>query len=181
MGNVGVSGQLVDGRLLTRLRPSRPADAGLLAAWRAVAGSPYEDWGGPPAPGVPADGRPAPPVGGAELVVTDAADQPLGTVSWHAVLHGPNLGSQALEIGISLQPEARGRGHGSRAQAMLAQLLFTTTAVHRIQALTDVANLAEQRALDRAGFQWEGVLRGAQWRQGDWHDLVCYARLRADA
>ncbi|MCW2707301.1 MAG: hypothetical protein JWM22_1143, partial [Frankiales bacterium] len=34
--------------------------------------------------------------------------------------------------------------------------------------------------LERAGFQREGVLRGAQWRQGGWHDLVSFARLRDD-
>ena len=26
----------------------------------------------------------------------------------------------------------------------------------------------------------EGVLRGAQWRRGAWHDLVAYSRLRTD-
>jgi RimJ/RimL family protein N-acetyltransferase len=53
--------------------------------------------------------------------------------------------------------------------------------VHRVQASTDVLNVAEQRALERAGFQREGVLRGAQWRRGAFHDLVSYARLRTDA
>ena len=36
------------------------------------------------------------------------------------------------------------------------------------------------RALERAGYHREGVLRGAQWRAGAWHDLVLYARLRGD-
>jgi RimJ/RimL family protein N-acetyltransferase len=113
-------------------------------------------------------------------VGTDPDDQPIGTVSWHPVLYGPNLGSQALDIGISLRPWAQGRGHGSRAQRMLARYLFATTPVHRVQASTDVANVAEQKALARAGFLREGVLRGAQWRQGTWHDMVSYARLRED-
>lgn len=169
-----------DGDLLTRLRPPNGDDVGLLAAWRADPGSPYEDWSGPPPPGFGDARRLPPPAGGGELVIADADDLPIGTVSWHPVLYGPNLGSQALDIGISLRPYARGQGHGSRAQAMLARLLFTTTAVHRVQASTDVTNIAEQRALERAGFTREGVLRGAQWRQGDWHDLVTYARLRED-
>ena len=45
----------------------------------------------------------------------------------------------------------------------------------------DVENVAEQRALERAGFTREGVLRGAQHRRGRWRDLVLYARLRDDA
>ena len=169
-----------DGSLRTRLRPALDDEAALLAAWRDDPQSPYEDWSGPAAPGDDGARLPA-PAGGGELVVADAADDPLGTVSWHAVLHGPNRGSQALDIGISLRPFAQGQGHGSRAQRMLWQYLFATTPVHRVQASTDVTNVAEQRSLERAGFVREGVLRGAQWRQGGWHDLVSYARLRGDA
>lgn len=85
-----------------------------------------------------------------------------------------------MDIGISLQPYAQRQGHGSRAQRMLARYLFTTTSVHRVQASTDVENVAEQRALERAGYLREGVLRGAQWRRAAWHDLVSYACLRYD-
>ncbi len=170
-----------DGVLLTRLRAARPDDDALLAAWRAQPCSPYEDWGGPSAPGVQEEVPVLPTAGGGDLVVTDAADRPIGTVSWRPVLYGPNLGSQAMEVGITLRPSARGQGHGSRAQRMLASYLFTTTTVHRVQATTDVENVAEQRALERAGYRREGVLRGAQWRLGCWHDLVSYACLRDDA
>ncbi len=170
-----------DGVLLTRLRAPRPGDDVLLAAWRAQPCSPYEDWSGPAPAGVPAEVQVPPTAGGGDLVVTDAADRPIGTVSWRPVLYGPTPGSQAMEVGITLQPFARGQGHGSRAQRMLASYLFTTTRVHRVQATTDVDNVAEQRALERAGYTREGVLRGAQWRLGGWHDLVSYACLRDDA
>ncbi len=169
-----------DGTLLTRLRPARPEDAPLLAQWRSDPCSEFEDWSGPQAPGIADSLRVLPPAGGGDLVVTDGEDRPIGTVSWHPVLYGPNLGSQALDIGISLRPFARGSGHGARAQRMLARYLFTTTPVFRVQASTDVRNIAEQRALERAGFSREGVLRGAQWRQGAWNDLVSYACLRED-
>ena len=43
-----------------------------------------------------------------------------------------------------------------------------------------VDNLAEQRALGTAGFQREGVLRHAQFRAGEWRDVVLYSRLRHD-
>jgi RimJ/RimL family protein N-acetyltransferase len=169
-----------DGVLLTRLRPPRAEDAALLAAWRAAPASPFDDWSGPEPPGVGSDVHLLPPHGGGSLVVTDAEDHPIGTVSWRPVQYGPNLGSQAQDIGIALRPESRGQGHGARAQRMLAQYLFATTPVHRVQATTDLDNVAEQHALERAGFRREGVLREAQWRLGDWHDLVSYARLRQD-
>ncbi len=52
--------------------------------------------------------------------------------------------------------------------------------MHRVQASTDV-DLAEQAALRRAGFAFEGVLRGAQWRAGQYRSLQSWARLRTDA
>jgi RimJ/RimL family protein N-acetyltransferase len=64
---------------------------------------------------------------------------------------------------------------------MVAEYLLRTFPVHRVQASTDVTNEPEQRALERAGFRREGIIRGAQWRLGEWHDLVSYARLRDDA
>jgi RimJ/RimL family protein N-acetyltransferase len=101
-----------------------------------------------------------------------------GSVSWHPVQHGPNEKSVCWNVGISLFPEFRGRGAGTQAQAMLAEHLFATTTVNRLEASTDVENVAEQRALEKAGFTREGVLRGAQWRRGAFHDLVLYSRLR---
>ena len=49
--------------------------------------------------------------------------------------------------------------------------------VHRVQASTDVANIAEQRSLERAGFVREGVARGSQVRADGRHDLVLYSCL----
>src|SRR6266567_2788049 len=40
----------------------------------------------------------------------------------------------------------------------------TTATAHRIEAATEVGNVAEQRALEKAGFTREGVLRGSGWR-----------------
>lgn len=166
---------------MTRLRAARPDELEQLERWKAEPASPYEDWSGDPPPGVERAERLGPPPGGGQLVVTDDEDLLLGSVSWHARTYGPNAGSSVFDFGISLRPHARGQGHGSRAQRLLADYLFATTPVHRVQAETDVENTAERRALVRAGFTEEGVLRGAQWRGGRYCDLVSYARLRTDA
>jgi RimJ/RimL family protein N-acetyltransferase len=113
------------------------------------------------------------------LLVT-LAGEPVGAVQWHTVTYGPNAGSRALNIGISLEPAVRGRGVGAAAQRFLADYLFSHTAVHRVEASTDVANVAEQRSLEKAGFTREGVLRGAQFRRGAWRDMVLFSRLRTD-
>jgi len=165
--------------VVTRLRPARPEEAELLARWREEPAGPFEDWSGPPPPGAEHTAF-QPGAAGGELVVTAEDDRPLGTVQWRPVPYGPGPGSIAFDIGISLRPSEQGRGHGSRAQRLVADYLFVTTAVHRVTASTDVDNVAEQRALLRAGFTREGVLRGAQWRAGSHHDLIGYARLRTD-
>jgi RimJ/RimL family protein N-acetyltransferase len=106
--------------------------------------------------------------------------QALGTISYHRVQNGPNAESGAWMIGIELVPEARGRGYGTEAQRLLADWLFETTELNRVEAQTDIDNVAEARSLARAGFTREGVLRGAQFRAGRYHDLVVYSRLRSD-
>ena len=116
---------------------------------------------------------------GAGTLVVETTDGTLvGSVSWHTVHHGPSAACRALNIGISLFPEHRGRGYGSAAQRQLAEYLFSTDVVERIEASTDVDNVAERRALESAGFSEEGVMRHAQFRAGKWRDVVLYSRLR---
>jgi RimJ/RimL family protein N-acetyltransferase len=114
------------------------------------------------------------------VVARNADGQAVGHVSWHQVHYGPNPESSAWNIGNSLVPGARGQGLGSEAQRLLAQHLFATTALRRVEAVTDVENAAEQGALARAGFTREGVLRSAQYRGGRWHDVVIWSAIRDD-
>jgi RimJ/RimL family protein N-acetyltransferase len=58
--------------------------------------------------------------------------------------------------------------------------LFAHTAVHRIEASTQPENVAEQRALLKIGFRREGVLRGAEFRNGSWCDVVVFGLLREE-
>jgi len=102
----------------------------------------------------------------------------IGTMSWHAVHYGPTIGSRAWSMGIALAPEWRGQGWGTIAQRLLADHLLESA--HRVEASTDLANVAEQRSLEKAGFDREGILRRAQLRaDGLHHDLVMYARVRS--
>jgi aminoglycoside 6'-N-acetyltransferase len=116
----------------------------------------------------------------AGVLLTALGDEVIGDVEWHKQPYGPPGAGYALNIGIRLLPAYRGRGHGTAAQRLLTEYLFATYPIQRVEAATDVENLAEQGALENAGFTREGVLRAAQWRAGRWHDLVVYGRLRTD-
>ena len=118
--------------------------------------------------------------GGALLVVERETEDIIGSVSYHQIAYGPNEGSQAYNTGITLSPDYRGKGYGSEAQGLFADYLFSTHPVMRVEAATDVTNVAEQRALEKAGFTREGVARKAQWRAGAWHDLIVYSKLRGE-
>jgi len=150
---------------LVRLRPARAAETG------PATPSPFEDWGPSLDPAAAVEP-------GRFLVECDG--EVVGDVSWRPVWFGPTHGSRSWEIGIALAPSARGRGIGTAAQRLLVEHLFDTTDVYRIQASTDIENLAEQRALERAGFVREGVLRQCQVRADGRHDLILFSRLRDD-
>jgi RimJ/RimL family protein N-acetyltransferase len=116
------------------------------------------------------------------LIVEEVADtaEVAGYVGWAQEQNGPSATARCLNVGIYLRPAFRGRGIGSVAQDVFARYLFDTTLYERLSAGTDVENVAEQIALERAGFTREGVARHAQYRAGTWHDLVMYSRLRGD-
>ena len=98
-----------------------------------------------------------------------------GLVDWHRIGRFGNY-----EIGIGLLPEHRGHGIGTEAQRQLVEYLFSTTTAHRLQAGTEVDNVAEQRALERVGFKREGVNRQLYFRAGRWRDSVMYGLLREE-
>ncbi|HEU5101243.1 MAG TPA: GNAT family protein [Roseiflexaceae bacterium] len=114
------------------------------------------------------------------LMIVTLAGEIVGGMSYHEVRYGPNAGSRAYNIGLHINPEHRGKGYGSEAQRLMAEYLLQTFPIARVEAETDITNIPEQRALEKAGFAREGVLRKAQWRAGDWHDLVVYSRVRGD-
>jgi RimJ/RimL family protein N-acetyltransferase len=114
------------------------------------------------------------------LVVAHADEERAfaGFVVWRAVeLSGPVV---CYNIGILLLPEQRGQGLGSAAQCLLADYLFCTTLANRVEAGTEAENIAEQRALKKAGFRREGLQRGRGFREGRMVDGITFARLRAD-
>ncbi|MFN2148884.1 MAG: GNAT family N-acetyltransferase [Anaerolineales bacterium] len=115
-----------------------------------------------------------------QLLVVDSGGEVVGMASYWRVDHGPRNGGHAYQIGTHLAPDRRGQGLGVEVAALLAGYLFETYPVQRVEAETDVENSAAQRALEKAGFTREGVLRAAQWRAGGWHDLVMYSVLRGE-
>jgi len=110
------------------------------------------------------------------LTSLDSAEIAVGDLSAHTVWYGPTPGSRALNIGISIANEYRGKGIGAIAQRLLAEELHSQGIV-RVEAQTDIENFAEQKALEKAGFKYEGTLRKAQGRQDGLHDMQVWSHI----
>ncbi len=174
----------IEGRLV-RLRDVAPADADMLDDWRInKERGGFNDLGQATRPtprDVLAAGRGLRDERRGTLICERLEDgAPVGSLSWHVTGYGPNPESQCFNIGIELLAAARGKGYGTEAQRLLADWLFASTEVNRIEATTDIENVAEQRSLEKAGFTREGAMRGSQFRAGAHHDMVVFSRLRDD-
>ena len=113
------------------------------------------------------------------IVLADDDTVAVGSLSAHPSYYGPTMGSRAMNIGVSVLESYRGCGIASIAQRLLAEELHSRGVV-RVEASTDVRNLAEQRALARAGFRLEGVMRRAQGRRDGVHDLQLWSHVAPD-
>jgi RimJ/RimL family protein N-acetyltransferase len=161
---------------LVRLRDIVDADAEFLAGLHASTVD--DEWDGYDDP--PEEMLNGSTYGGGASLVEIGDGTPVGSVSWIQVPHGPNRPSLAWCIGITVAPLHRGQRIGAAAQRLLYEKLFRGSQANRVEAETDVDNLAERRSLELAGFVFEGIARRANWRRGNWHDMAVYSRLRTD-
>jgi RimJ/RimL family protein N-acetyltransferase len=113
------------------------------------------------------------PNGGTVLVTSGG--EPAGVISWD---QHHWFGRPCWSLGIELARSFRGRGVGTRVHQLVVAYLFAETLLHRIEAYTEAANIAERRALEKSGFTHEGTLRNVCFRNGQWHDGVLYSILR---
>jgi RimJ/RimL family protein N-acetyltransferase len=88
-----------------------------------------------------------------QLAIADAAaDELQGDVGVHVDADG-----RAAEIGFTLSRQAQGRGHATRAVRSTLSLLFASTAIELVRAVTDARNAPSIRLLARTGFAQEAA------------------------
>ena len=88
--------------------------------------------------------------------------------------------SKLLEIGYVLVPSEKGKGYCSEAAKIMVDYLFLSRDIVRVQAQTDVRNVASQRVLEKTGFRKEGTLRKNFFTRGEWRDAYLYSTLREE-
>jgi RimJ/RimL family protein N-acetyltransferase len=112
----------------------------------------------------------------APFVIADAAtDAPVGILSVH---FGDD--DEVAELAVAVFPDARGRGVASRALRLAAIWGLRELGLQRVFAETDAENVASARAIERAGFQREGLLRAHCKTHGRRHDCIMFSVVRED-
>jgi RimJ/RimL family protein N-acetyltransferase len=113
---------------------------------------------------------------GAPFVIADAADDsPLGLLN---LQFGDD--TEVAGLAVSVFPEARGRGIAPRALQLGASWGLGELGLRRVFAEAAVDNEASIRAIEKAGFQREGVLRAHCKTAGRAHDCVMFSLLPGD-
>jgi RimJ/RimL family protein N-acetyltransferase len=165
------------------LRPRTPDDGGVLFRIAAELETWEERTAGTPAPltrarfdaqlARTAEGDPV------EHGLTFVVDED-GAAVGSAVLFGFDRLAHHAEAGISLLPEARGRGIGTTAVTQLVDFGFVRCNLRRVHLQAIASNTGAVRAYEKAGFVVEGRLRQHAWVRGAYEDVVLMGLLRAD-
>ncbi len=115
-------------------------------------------------------GKPTYSLGQTELVNNNS--QLAGIISLHSI----DFANHRAEIGYWLVKEARNKGVGTVSVELLTDYGLMTMGFRRIDALVDNRNEASKRLLEKAGYQFEGLLKNYVTRpDGSQIDMAIFA------
>ena len=112
-----------------------------------------------------------------QLAIVDRAT---GLLQGDCAVRGASDQPATAEVGVTLARGSQGRGVATEALTAVLSELFARHAMHRVVAQVDDRNAPVQRLLDRLGFRREGRLVEADWFEGAWTTLCCYALLERE-
>jgi RimJ/RimL family protein N-acetyltransferase len=112
----------------------------------------------------------------APFVIADAAgDRPLGLLN---LQFGDD--EEVASLAVSVFPEARGSGVAAKALRLGALWGLRELGLARVVAEAAVDNHASIRAIEKAGFHREGILRAHCKTHGERHDCVMFSLVATD-
>jgi ribosomal-protein-alanine N-acetyltransferase len=111
-----------------------------------------------------------------ELLIVDAADQPIGLTGLTEV---SERDGRAV-VGTWLGRKHWGTGANRESKALILHFAFEQLGLGRVSAYAHPDNVRSLRALERIGFRREGVLRGWHVHRGERRDVVILGLLREE-
>jgi ribosomal-protein-alanine N-acetyltransferase len=112
------------------------------------------------------------------LIFQEGTDILLGGITIGGIRRGV---AQAASLGYWMGAPHAGKGHMTRAVAVVAAFGFSTLRLHRLEAACIPSNIASATLLERNGFQREGFVRAYLCINGDWRDHYLFGLLEGDA
>jgi len=100
----------------------------------------------------------------------------IGTVATHQI----DWTNFKTAIGYWVANAHQGRGYASEATLLFLEYLFTDMNLYRVSAAAAPQNYASLRVIEKLGFQFEGIQRGACLVNGQWQDLKEFAILQPE-
>ncbi len=111
------------------------------------------------------------------LLFREKGDELMGGATLSFIRRGV---SQTCSLGYWMGEPFAGRGHMSRAVAVIVPFAFRTLRLHRVEAACLPHNVPSIRLLEKAGFIREGYARRFLRIGGEWQDHLLFARLSED-
>ena len=97
----------------------------------------------------------------------------IGTIGYYRLKPEHHM----TEVGYALGSAHWGRGLMAEALEAVVRCAFERYRFHRVEAITDPANAASRRLLEKCGFQLEGMLRENYLWNGKFLGSAIYGRL----
>jgi [ribosomal protein S5]-alanine N-acetyltransferase len=111
-----------------------------------------------------------------DFLIVDAGQRPIGVTG----LTELSRRDRRAVVGTWLGRPHWGTGANRGSKALIAYLAFELLGLERLGAHADLDNPRSQRALERVGFQREGVLRRWHRHGEDVHDVIAYSWLKEE-
>ena len=105
----------------------------------------------------------------------DVGDAAVGGISLHV---GSDIERIGAELGYWLGEEFWGRGIATTAIGLVTNFAFSKRGLIRVFAIPFTTNTASCRALEKAGFEREGLMRKSAIKDGRIRDQFLYAKVR---
>ncbi len=108
-----------------------------------------------------------------KMLIFEENEKPLGLIYINTLREG------IVRIGMAIcEEKSRNQGLGTKISRMVVGHLFQNYPIVRIEADTDVDNLAAQKVLEKCGFQKEGILRKYRFHHGKWRNSAIYSIIK---
>jgi len=111
------------------------------------------------------------------LVIVDKDDKIIGHIEFFQTVNYLD----ELELSYQIYgTENRGKGVATEAVSLMTRYLFERLKHNRIRLIIHPDNAASRKVAEKAGYQFEGIARGAWYNRGKNHDVAVYAAIKAE-